>query len=131
MGHEPTTKGSHGMSADRFDALADRLAERVAEQVTTRLAQLLDERDADPAPLLDAAQAAEFLGVTRKALYRMVARGQVPARRLTNGPRPRLRFDPRALRLDPMPPDSPERAGTAAASPIMDAWKPKQPKGDS
>jgi len=77
----------------RFDLLADRLAERVVE----RIAEMLDERDRQPPPLLDATQAAEILGVERKSLYRMVARGDVPVIPLSDGKRPRLRFDPRVL----------------------------------
>jgi excisionase family DNA binding protein len=78
---------------DRFDLLADRLAERVVD----RVAAMLDERDAQPPPLLDSTQAARFLGISRKALYRKVGRGEVPAIRIGNGKKPRMRFDPRVL----------------------------------
>jgi excisionase family DNA binding protein len=66
--------------------------------VIARLEQLLAERDAQPPPpLIDATAAANLLGIDRKSLYRLVARGEVPVIRLGSGPRARLRFDPRAL----------------------------------
>ena len=77
---------------DRYELLAERLAEKVAE----RLAELLDERDETPA-LLDAKGAARYLGVDRETVYALVRSGALPVIKLGDGPRPRLRFDRRAL----------------------------------
>ena len=97
----------------RADVVADWLSDRVVERMEPlldRVEQLLDERDAQPPPLIDATAAANLLGIERKSLYRLVARGEIPVIRIGRGPRPRLRFDPRALaeRRDggPMPPDA-------------------------
>jgi excisionase family DNA binding protein len=75
--------------SDHFDLLVERLAQRVVE--------LLDERDASPPPLLDAAQAARYLGIDRSAVYAMAKDGRLPAIKLGDTDRPRLRFDPQAL----------------------------------
>jgi excisionase family DNA binding protein len=93
---------------DRLDALADRLAPRVAERVVERIGDMLDERDAAPAPLLDATEAARFLGVDRSAVYAMAKDGRLPVVRLGDSDRPRLRFDRRALieHLAVAPPES-------------------------
>jgi excisionase family DNA binding protein len=95
--------------SDRFDLLADRLAERVAN----RLAELLDERDAAPPALLDASQAARYLGVDRSAIYAMAKDGRLPTIKLGDSDRPRLRFDPRALadHLAGAEPESPPSNG--------------------
>jgi excisionase family DNA binding protein len=79
--------------SDRFDALADRLASEVVEQVRA----MLEQRDREPEPLMDAAAAARFLGVDRSAVYAMAKDGRLPAIRLGDSDRPRLRFDRRAL----------------------------------
>jgi Helix-turn-helix domain len=57
---------------------------------------LLSGRHARP-ELIDATAAVNFLGIERKSLYRLVARGEIPVMRFGSGPRPRLRFDPRTL----------------------------------
>jgi hypothetical protein len=78
------------MTADRFDALADRLADRVVD----RVAGMLDERDAAPA-LLDATQVARILGMSRATVYERA--DEFGVIRIGDGPRPRLRFDRRLL----------------------------------
>jgi hypothetical protein len=79
--------------SDRFDALADRLA----GEVVTRLGEMLDERDREPEPLMDATATARFLGMDRSAVYAMAKDGRLLAIRLGDGDRPRLRFERRAL----------------------------------
>ena len=83
--------------SDRFDLLADRLAGRLGDQLLERVAEMLDERDAQPPPLMDAAAAAKFLGIDRSAVYAMTKDGRLPVVKLGDSDRPRLRFDPRAL----------------------------------
>jgi excisionase family DNA binding protein len=90
--------------SDRFEALADRLAERVVDEVR----QLLNERDAQPLPLLDAAGAAKFLGVDRAAIYAMAKDGRLPVVKLGGSERARLRFDRQAL-LEHLAPEEPQR----------------------
>lgn len=72
------------------DAVADRIAERVAAIVA--------ERHGTPAPLLDAAGAADFLGVDEATVRRWARSGALPCTRLGDGPRARLRFDPADLK---------------------------------
>ena len=83
--------------SDRFDLLADRLADRVAERILEGIAQMLDERDTAPPALLDATQAARYLGIDRSAVYAMAKDGRLPTIRLGDSDRPRLRFNPQAL----------------------------------
>ncbi len=95
---------------DRFDLLADRLADRVAERILEGIAEMLDERDGAPPALLDATQAARYLGIDRGAVYAMAKDGRLPTIKLGDSDRPRLRFDPKALidhLADEQPPDRP------------------------
>jgi excisionase family DNA binding protein len=68
------------LPADEFEALA------------LRVAELLDERHDDG--FVDVDGAAEFLGLTRKAVYRLVERHQLPHHRAGG----RLLFDRQELR---------------------------------
>jgi excisionase family DNA binding protein len=94
---------------ERLDAQADRIADRVAPLIAARVDAILDERDAAPEPLLDAAGAARFLGVERSAVYAMAKDGRLPTIKLGDSGRPRLRFDRRAL-VEHLTVTPPERA---------------------
>jgi hypothetical protein len=91
-----------GPSLD-LDALADRIADRVADRIASRLLEahdgaapgaplgaVLGGREELPA-LVDAKTVAAALGVTRSTVCEYADR--LGARRLGDGPRPRLRFD--------------------------------------
>lgn len=72
------------MTREELELLADLVAERVAD----RLAQ---NRATTPAPaLVDAVAVARTLGVSRDLVYARAA--ELGARRIGDGPRPRLRF---------------------------------------
>lgn len=107
------------MSWDRLhpDDLRE-LARLVAERVTAELSDALDHRAA-PAQLLDAAQIARIVGMSRDGVYRRA--DEFGAVRIGSGPRPRLRFDPAkvaaALATCPatresQPPNRPPRQGS-------------------
>jgi excisionase family DNA binding protein len=85
------------MSEDRLDALAEALADRAGPLIAEQVIEHLEMRSADVEPLLDAAGAAAFLGVTRATVYALVRAGKLPARHWGDGERPRLRFERRAL----------------------------------
>lgn len=69
----------------------------IAEQTARRTVELLRAEDArDPHRLVDAAEVARELKVSRQWVYEHA--GELGARRLGDGPRPRLRFDLEAAR---------------------------------
>jgi excisionase family DNA binding protein len=72
-----------------LDLLADHVAERLVDQLGL---ELEPERR-----LMDATEAAKFLGVDRSAVYAMAKSGRLPVVRLGNSERPRLRFDREAM----------------------------------
>lgn len=72
-----------------------RLAPESIEELACRLAELLRPEEVQPAPprrLLTAAEVSEWWRVERRWVYEHA--DQLGARRLGNGSRPRLRFDP-------------------------------------
>lgn len=74
-------------SPAKLEQLADALAPLIAD----RLAEVLAEREQAPSPeWIDAAEAARRLGLTRGTVYELA--DQLGARRIGDGPRPRLRF---------------------------------------
>jgi hypothetical protein len=72
-----------------------RLAEADVEAIARRVAELLREHRLETVSLVDASEAAALLGVERGFVYRHADR--LRAIRVGDGPRPRLRFDPRVL----------------------------------
>jgi excisionase family DNA binding protein len=70
---------------------------RFADPLVEKIRELLDEHGTAPLPLIDAKGAARFLGVDRETIYALVKSDRLPAIRLGDGPKPRLRFDPQAL----------------------------------
>jgi hypothetical protein len=71
-------------------ALIEAAAEAAAEAAVRRVLEALGERATPPA-LVDAAELARVLGVSRDTVYQHAAR--LGARRVGDGRRPRLRFD--------------------------------------
>ncbi len=58
-----------------IDALADAVAQRI-------IAQLATQRGADVFPrLMDASQAAKYLGRSKQAIYHMANQGKIPCKR--------------------------------------------------
>ena len=87
------------LTAERVaDLAAPMLIEAVADRIAERLAGIVAERHGQPAPLLDAAGAAAYLGVDEATIRRWARGGSLPYTRLGDGPRARLRFDPADLK---------------------------------
>jgi len=80
------------------EGAAPLLVDAVADRIAERLAAVVAERYGAPAPLLDAAGAAEYLGVDEATVRRWARAGKLRCTRLGGGPRARLRFDPADLR---------------------------------
>jgi hypothetical protein len=96
----PRTPPGRATSPERHrSANGDRLAEQIAELLAPRMAELLLPHVlaalSAPAPaasrLVDAAELAGLLGVSRAWVYEH--REELGAQRIGSGPRPRLRFD--------------------------------------
>jgi hypothetical protein len=85
------------------DESIERLADRLADLLATRLST---SSDGQSDHLLTAAEVSQWWGVERSWVYEHAT--ELGAIRLGNGPRPRLRFDPRTiaqhLRADSSPP---------------------------
>jgi hypothetical protein len=75
------------VSVPELDALADALADRILER--------LAKSGPEPDGLIDAAEVARRLGITRSTVYEIA--DQLGAIRLGEGERPRLRFDPHRI----------------------------------
>lgn len=90
------------------EAELTRLADLVADRLADRLLPVLAERDTGG--LVDAAELARILGVSRSVVYANAER--FGAVRVGTGSRPRLRFDPDRARdaLDLAAEPEPERA---------------------
>jgi excisionase family DNA binding protein len=80
------------------ERLVDQLVLLAAPLLAERVAELVTERYGEVAPLLDAAGAARYLGTEAETDRRWVREGRIGAIRLGDGPKARLRFDPKALR---------------------------------
>jgi excisionase family DNA binding protein len=92
-----------GERPERLDRLADALFERIADRVVERMNEALDDRErAVPPSLLDAKQAASYLGVDVRTVYDWARSGRLPAVRLGDGHRPLLRFNARELAEFPL-----------------------------
>ena len=63
----------------------------MADRLIDRLAEIAEREPAEP-PLIDAAEAARRLGVSRASVYELAA--ELGAIRIGSGSKPRLRFDP-------------------------------------
>jgi hypothetical protein len=83
------------MSA-KLDRFADRLAGIVAARVVARLAELLDVNGTEP--MIDAAEVARRLGVSRDYVYRHAH--ELGGVRRGDGTKAPLRFDPAKLPHD-------------------------------
>lgn len=90
--------------------LPPELLDQLADQIASRVIERLAEQRIGPA-WVDAVTLARLLGISRAAVYDHAE--ELGARRLGDGPRPRLRFDPEVARaawtarLDTPPPQSP------------------------
>ena len=80
------------------------------EAVARRVAELLRNEPAEFEPLIDAAEAARRLRVSRATIYAKA--NELGAVRLGHGPKARLRFDPRRIR-DALPTMQAADAGRA------------------
>jgi hypothetical protein len=92
------------LSADTIEELADEVAERVVERL---------RQDGIAGTLVSAAEVARRFGISRDYIYDHAA--ELGAVRLGDGPRARLRFDPKmvAARLaTPTGPPTPEEGRT-------------------
>jgi len=79
-----------------IDALADRLGDVVVQRVLDAIrAEGLNPRAREPEALLDANQVADRLGMSREWVYEHAE--ELGVSRMGDGPRPRLRFPPRAV----------------------------------
>jgi hypothetical protein len=93
------------------------------EAVARRVAELL-RRHVEPEPLIDAAEAARRLRVSRATIYAKA--NELGAVRLGHGPKARLRFDPRRIHdalaamraADPGPAQWPSARRRAPASAV-------------
>ena len=85
----------------RSQQQASRDGEREVEAIARRVVELLEGRGSAGHGLIDAAEVARRLGVSRGTIYEKA--GELGAVRLGSGPRARLRFDPElvAERLGP------------------------------
>lgn len=111
--------------AELADRLAPLIAERVAEQLAERLAEFAEPSAPEPEPeLIDAAEVARRFGVSRDYTYEHAER--LGALRLGDGPRARLRFDPRRVAEAlgaPEPEPAPERTAPRRRRPTVDPEK--------
>lgn len=97
------------------------LAEESVEAIARRVTELLTDRPAAGDGLIDAAEVARRLGISRATVYERA--DELGAIRLGGGSRPRMRFDPARLRqaleheaeaIDPVPapPRRPRRSSS-------------------
>jgi hypothetical protein len=102
-----TTSGLFGDPADPIIALlADQIAERLAQRLGPRLAGMIQPGEPNVVAPADETESREGLWTARHvaAHYRVDVRfvyqhaDELGCVRLGGGPRPRLRFDPRAVR---------------------------------
>jgi excisionase family DNA binding protein len=107
---------------DPIDAIAQAVARRladpaflnlIADAVAERLGEQLGLEPEPERRLMDATEAAKFLGVDRPTIYSMVKAGRLPVIKLGDSARPRLRFDFDALaeHLAAAPSESPRSNG--------------------
>ena len=85
------------------------------EAVARRVAELIRNHAVESEQLIDAAEAARRLCVSRATIYAKA--NELGAMRLGHGPKARLRFDPRRIRdaLSTMPAADPARAPSRSA----------------
>jgi hypothetical protein len=143
-GTSAPSRGSTGPLA-RARRAAQEITPDAIEQIAQRVAQLLrhepeslDDGPSKPPELMDAEQLARHFGLTRAWVYENAGRlGAIP---LSDGPRPRLRFDPevaaqalrtRRRRGEPVPirdeprPRTTRRRGTPSTVPLLPIHEPR------
>lgn len=103
--------------------LSDRDIDRIAHRVVDLLGSECPA--GGTVQMIDAATAAERLGVSRASVYELA--DELGARRIGNGPKPRLRFDASAVdaygrrveEATPRPFRRPQRATTTSPVPLL------------
>ncbi len=143
-GTSAPSRGSTGPLA-RARRAAQEITPDAIEQIAQRVAQLLrhepgsiDDGPGKPPELMDAEQLAKRFGLTREWVYENAALlGAIP---LSDGPRPRLRFDPevaaqalktRRRRNEPVPvseqprPRPTRRRRTPSTVPLLPIHEPR------
>jgi hypothetical protein len=117
-------------AADLTPEAIEAIAKRVAELLAARTAAAAQPAPVTPARLLDVAEVARHLGVTRAWVYQHAR--ELGAVRIGGGPRARLRFDVEALdaRLAGGHPDAPRPRLAGRRSPPRARRRPAAPPVD-